>query len=342
LIALLLPLYGLAGCHLFQSATIDKTCTEIDGCGGPPGLDSDSGGDGGGGDGGDGGDTDTDTGGGHDSDPPPGEPEVGAVFMSETTRGEVGLAVLQPDGSERFDFPVAGDIELVVPGAPVAFHAARDILFLAIAPEAAGDDGQVAEMRLYEEPLMPQRMAPYQGELRSMARVDSAVWVAADRGLIRYEKGAMSVHQEGVMVDPWGIFASEASSGLFVVDRNGGAPVVYDYDPEADRLQSVIPQVDNNHGRVRAPFAGPGGAPWACSSAGGVYDLAVLADGDTNTERLPEPYFEDIVDCGYDPGTDEVIMFSQSEGVWRVAADGSRSQVFHLATGETILRGATW
>ena len=49
-------LWWSAGCHLFSSATIPETCTEIEGCGGAP--------EGDGGDGGDGGDS-----GGHDSDP---------------------------------------------------------------------------------------------------------------------------------------------------------------------------------------------------------------------------------------------------------------------------------
>ncbi len=132
-----------------------------------------------------------------------------------------------------------------------------------------------------------------------------------------------------------------------IVDRNRGAPVIYDYDPSTDRLSALIQQVDDNDARVHAPFAGPDGAPWACSSAGAVYDLEYLsqgtrADPHSEPERLADPIFSDVVDCGYDAGSGDVVMFSEGEGGWRVASDGSRSEYFSLAPGAALLRGATW
>ena len=115
-----------------------------------------------------------------------------------------------------------------------------------------------------------------------------------------------------------------ANKGVWLIDfGSDGRPDLHRWtDGEVDLW---IEDYDSIEGRSVAAFVGPEAEVWVCSEGGGTWSVAEIAAGISAPARLAQGGLTDVVDCGYDPGTDEVLMISGVGGIFRVQADNTTS-----------------
>ena len=352
------------GCALFASGAIDTTCDDIPGCpeglvDSGPGDTGDTGGggtdgggtDGGGTDGGgiDSGSTDgggttdsggTDSGGAGGTDGGTtifGDPEAGIILLGyDYPEGELSFWVYGADGTQSASLVTAapepvGDYQ-------VAWDPREGVAYIAQSDQVLGLDpllgGVVMSVDLRE---------PSTG----LALADGTVWVIAETSIGRvlrddtgdtYEEVALP----GSFTALSGGYYHPLIDAIKVVDLDEGGPDLWSLDIASSALIETLENFDDQSARARIPFLGYDGQAWTCSASGAVYDMKTLSEGDREPMRLPEQDLRDVLDCGYDSGSDDVILFSESGGALRVAADGAILSRLPVPSGYTLLAGATW
>ncbi len=339
----------LSGCALFASGAIEKTCEDLPlGCGGGvDSADTDDGGDdtGGGSDDGSGddgtgddGSGDDGTGDGDDSGPvdtgPPPEPLRGTVAVGWSNQAGLGVWVHDADGALLQEL--------------YTDDAANTTYALAWDPDAellyAAFGGSLAEVNLKTGQASVELDLGL--DVVALALVGDELWViGADTLGVVDLAGSAQVYEEelpaGTLSDVSGGYYAPSRGAIDMVDLDADTPDLWSWSLGSEALEVSLQDFDSVSSRARLPFAGADERAWSCTAAGGVHRLEDLAAGDRTLERLIDRSLDDLVACGYDPGSDEVIMFSAQAGILRVSPDGTDAQL-SLPSGYSLLSGAVW
>jgi hypothetical protein len=254
------------------------------------------------------GDTDTDTDTDSDTDVV-GSRTRGAV-VSANEGGSWLFQVVEPDQNVRLDYTAAGSVS-----GPVDWLDAYDAGVVVHGGQSwvVDDDGAIPSLDFGLDArdiawetnrflvLFPNALAAIDG--------DGAVWL--DRETLK-NGTRMALDEQG---------------GAWVLDATD-RPSVYLWN---DGFEAIHPEFDDTNLRAVGLFRGPDGGPWVCSGSGGVWSVAELAAGNKSPWRLAQD-LQKVTDCGYDPGSDEVILFA-SEGVVRLGAE-NRTSLWHAVPGQ--------
>ncbi|MCK6519596.1 hypothetical protein L6R46_31620, partial [Myxococcota bacterium] len=195
--------------------------------------------------------------------------------------------------------------------------------------------------------------AAYSANIVDVATAGTVFFVLVEGGLY-----LSSASLNDVLVAP-GTFANASSVFLtddltlaYIIDHGSsasGGPTLWAYPTDTGALYEVFPTYDTTRARSVDGFLGPGGEPYVCSSAGGVYSVEdifnTVDNGDGKSvppARIASESPTDITDCGYDAARDEVIMVSRSKGVLRVGPDSATNLWIALPEGQAIVSGASY
>lgn len=301
------------GCHVFSSGDIPCTrdempCVEVD-----ADADSDS-------------DSDTDADADADSDTDTdadADPVLGAAYVvleGRTTR----VVVLDAALNEL----VSSDATVALNG-PIAYQAANQLVMsaqeTAVYVLSRSTYSQIGTLDDAATDIVAGSQAFYIATQTSFYRANS-------QGIERLNTGFIELDAL--------FWANDAQDTLYMIDRGGpgGRPSLYTYTPGTGAFTSEIEGYDSTRNRSEDGFLGPAGQPFVCSQAGGAFAIADIVAGDTAPERLANGGLTDVIDCAYDPGSDEVLVFSQSRGILRVAA-GGRTSTWEDTSGALLLSG---
>lgn len=292
LLALGSALSALTGCHLFQDLKID--CVQGMACaGGDDTADGDTG--------------------------TPVGPQVGWIVsraQDEDGHAEAfgpdgtllqswsGLAALLPqDGVTKPQF-----------GAPVAFNPATGAGAIAMGGTfaALGADGDSARTATYTD--------------TSIVDIEVATgraWLATGTDVLSYdytarEEPTTSLFGAGLK-EAYGI--ALAGDRLFVSDCGDGYPDLYTVDVTTGSIEDHLPDFAPTCGEGGNVFVGPDDEPWHCGPRGDLFRVADLVAGQYEPAVAVEN-FNDVRDCGYDPGDGSFLLFDGTRGVYRRTADG--------------------
>ena len=298
----------LSACHLFSSAEIPCTSDELPGCAdtGPEAdtdtdADADSDTDA---------DTDADADSDTDSDTDTDLTPTAGVVGSIRNGSDWQVQVLDAQGTQLFSYGEAGKAL-----GPVAWDAEGQVVYLA----SDGDDV------LYRvSSTGPTAIADM-----GAAAVDVAIngtWLYLTDGstLVRVSLASSETQtlSSGELTQALQLVPDEGE-GVYVIDRGSGSPSLLHW--ESGNLSLSVADFDSIDARVVGAYLREGEV-WTCSEGGGTWSVGQLKSGDTQPERLAQGAITDVVDCGYDHGSDEVLFFSTSRGVFRVAADNTTTE----------------
>jgi len=115
--------------------------------------------------------------------------------------------------------------------------------------------------------------------------------------------------------------ALAGDDAVWILDLHG--PTVWSLGLN-DSLEPLYSAYDDTALRSVGLFVGPDEGPWVCSGSGGVWSVAALAEGEKAPWRLAQDT-SGVVDCGYDPGSDEVLLFTTIGAVVRLGPDNRTS-----------------
>lgn len=309
-----LPLLLLTGCHVFADGSIPCTrdelpCNEAD-----ADADSDA-------------DTDTDTDADADTDTDAdADPVLGAIYVARTGSSHE-MVVLDSALQE-----VASQSITVALNGPIAWRPSDSTVLTAL------------DESLY---TMSRGTLSFVGTLddivTDIAPGEQFFYIATPSSLYRGSSQGFELLNTGFIELDSLFWADAAQSLLYLVDRGGagGHPSLYSYTPGTGGFAEELAGYDTTRNRSEDGFLGPGEQPFVCSAAGGVFAIADIAAGTTVPERIATGGLTDVFDCAYDPGTDEVMIFSASRGVLRVGA-GGRTSTWEDTTGSTLVGGEGW
>jgi len=104
-----------------------------------------------------------------------------------------------------------------------------------------------------------------------------------------------------------------------------------------------LDEVDSNFSRAYDAFATADSFS-TCSETGATFLAENLIEGDNTWDRYPSMVFNDIISCEFEAETDEVVLFSRSEGVAWMDAKGSilGDRVIKPSEGYEIVHGTVW
>ena len=352
--ALLIAL--LPGCHLFVSGEIEKTCDEIPGCG-PGTADADDTDDETDETGADDTDDGTDEAGPDDTEPDP-DDTAAAGETGDTTPDDTA-----PIGGERARGLVLFGVNFETELFTLWIHDADDTLVHELSFGEADSDRTYAmawddaqgrffvgfnnQISVLELPKKSDDLEIDVGDaIRELKVVGGAVWVIGEETLGVIEGGgvgapAYTLVADGVFTELSGGYFAESTRTIEVVDLDRGSPDLWSLDVTSLKLNRVASDIDSQDIRAKLPFGGRDDLPWSCTAAGAVYDLVALQGGNREPERSAELPTADVIDCDYDAGSDEVLMFSTDAGALRVNAAGDVDR-FSLPDGYILLAGAVW
>lgn len=234
-----------------------------------------------------------------DTNPPVGDPELGGWAVS-----------LSSDLSTRML------TELPVGGAPTLLGKQEIELAFALQDDShlAGvlEDGAIydlgAGVQLGQLPLGPQ----------DVTRVNGQLIVGTQTNLYRNNNGVVTqissvsfgellhVHHDG-------------AQGLYVVDYEDGSLRLLQGTSDG---WTVLQRYDTSRTRTTDLFLGQGGQPMVCDVGGNARSIEALAGGDTDPWLAPTDILGDIVACGWDPGSQELVLLSRGRGLLRVDREG--------------------
>ena len=304
-------LVGLsAGCHVFQTLQIDCTegmpCAELRGSDADTDADSDTDTD-------SDSDTDTDT----DTSAVP-KPSQGYA-VAYTGSGVGHTIVYDADGTEITSWHNYAETT-----GPVAFDASTQTAFVF---HAGGS------VTLYEDGTWTEKSSTYPA-LFDIDAGDGLVWglFGTDLGIYHQDGSGETSLFDASLIDARGVTVRNGTA--YVVDNDGvggdtrtPGPDLWTCDATGD-CERLYMDFDTSTARGRNVFNGPGGEPFACTSAGAVYSIPGLYSGETS----PLAFFDsipltDVTDCGWDEGSSEYLLYSVTNGVIRMAEDSSGSVV---------------
>jgi hypothetical protein len=326
---LIAPMLMLAGCNLFQSGLIAKTCEDLPGgCGGidtqPP--------------------DDTDT-----TPWVPEDPYTKGMVVASTSGSELVVRVYDVQGevvqSASFD-----SAELSVAG-PVAYDPVQ--------PRILQWDNGSQQLFVVADGSEPVRVVADSsagdelGWVYDSLLLDSALYLASATALWVYLPEASSITKLGSasgLVQVRSVFPAYADN-LFLLNWNAGAqPDLYRLTISTAETRLSYEDFDDSLGRAYTGFQGPAVKPYVCSSVGGVYSVEELEAADRSPAAFPaqadvEALFgvsilSGVTDCGWDPGAERYLLHSLDHGVLAMDAWGRLEQRFAPESGEQLVRAA--
>ncbi|MCB9762611.1 MAG: hypothetical protein H6739_22620 [Alphaproteobacteria bacterium] len=311
-------------CHLFSSGEIECTRDELPDCLGVEGdadADADA-------------DTDTDADADADSDTDAdADPIQGVVYIGEGTDSSSGSQIWVVEGYDEANALVIEEGDFGSVSGPVAYRSSDDVLLMAHEDRLllVNNTGIIA-------------VGTLPGEVRDIYAGQSYFWAITSDGLYRVNSAGASEQLRDTSFQELTAVFPAASGELFILDRGGStnSPSLYRYDTRDESLTLEYGSYDITRNRSIDGFQGVDDEPFVCSAAGGAYRVADVANEDTAPERLATGSLTDIVDCGYDAGSDEVILFSASRGVFRVQSTGATTRQVELVEADRLLRGTTF
>lgn len=329
LMLLALPLLA-AGCNLFRSALIERTCEDL-----PGGCD------------------------GIDSEPPddtwdsgPWIPEnpwtLGMVLLS-IQDDELWLRAMDPVGEMWAEFRTASDAALR-PG-PVEYDPATNRLFFwdnaaqvlwVVADGVPATYGPV----LTEDQVV--------GEMYDATFFEGALYLVSDTALWRFSEGTGLV-EAMALGDPFQLLTSVFPAfvdNLYLLDQGGdGQPDLHrvTVSTVTDRLANE--DFDETSGRAHRGFLGPENKPHVCSDVGAVYAIETLQTGDNAPLAFPDQdelaalfggaeLALETSDCAWDEGAQRFLVHSRALGVLAVDTWGHVEPRAVPASGEAFIRGS--
>ncbi|MCB9794046.1 MAG: hypothetical protein H6741_15130 [Alphaproteobacteria bacterium] len=276
-------------------------------------------------------DTDTDTDTDTDSDTDV-QPSVGAVYVGSTSSGHA-VRAFAADAS--LDFGHDGSDVLT---GPISRHPDSNIEGVIVASGEA--------VYGYSESGLA-RLATLTGEeVVDLYQDPSRALLIAATATALYDVSGGNVRQlgsSGQFRELASVFAAGPDL-VYILDRGGttNSPSLYAFDPDTEAVSIAFPGYDTTRNRSVDAFLGPEDRPFVCSRGGGAYAVEDVRDGVTTPERLATGSLTDIVDCGYDPATDEVVLFSTSAGVVRVQSTGATTVWIDASEVRDLLRGKVY
>ena len=302
----------LTACHLFADGSIPCSADELPDCAqveGDADADTDA-------------DTDADADGDSDTDADS-DADTDADADTDVGISEVAVA-LSAKGSSQWRFlAVNEDAE-----ADLDLTGSGDILGAPMWVPSFQQGGVATDAELYLiSDSGPELAAGLSFGINDAAYVaaDDAIYVGSDTALWLYTFDGFE-RVDGSFERLTHVMSD--GLGLWLIDLGlDGKPTLYSYT-SAGGLSLEIEDYDSIEGRSEAAFVGADGDVWVCSQGGGTWAVADIAAGSTSPARLAQGALTDVVDCGYDPGTDEVLMISASQGIFRVQADNTTSNWF--------------
>jgi hypothetical protein len=103
----------------------------------------------------------------------------------------------------------------------------------------------------------------------------------------------------------------------------------------------AVPGFDNSTNRAHDAFLMKD-AYATCSKTGATYLVGELKGGNKDPDRYPQVNFGDIASCEYDAVTDEVVLFSESNGIGWMDASGKIVRTKDGTDGYRIVNGSVW
>jgi len=301
-----LTLLLLAGCHVFETATVDCTSDMPCAQGGDTAVDT--------------GDSGVDTG----DTGPEGTPTVGWV-TSMTGGGKSVVRVFDPaTGEVTAEWSGFGDVSgapFYDPESGIAILVAVGGIVQLLPDGTVGEKSEGPGSSAYDVThLGPYLLAAYQGGLAELSAdfsYQNEVVPAGTLAEIRFAGGNASL--------------------AYYVDPSSGGPDLWSLDT-AGNAQLLLPDYDTSLTRGTNVFVGPDDKPFACSSAGAIYDVGALNDGNTHPYAYFDDGLSDVSDCAWDAGNKTFLLYSATRGVLRVDLYGHGTYVFTPSAGYDYAR----
>ena len=167
-------------------------------------------------------------------------------------------------------------------------------------------------------------MATLPQALTDIAVVNGQVVVATRYALYRNKGGTFSQISTGSFSDLQHI-VNDGSGGLYGVELVDGKMRLLRGTTSGWGVQ--IAAYDDRVDRSIDLFLGQGGEPMSCAADGRVYFIEELAIGNTTPWREPETAVLDVQACGFDAGSQSVLLLSESSGLLSVGPDTKVSVV---------------
>ena len=304
----------LSACHLFSSAEIPCARDELPGCLDTAEADTDTDSDA---DSDADSDTDTDT----DTDTDVvGDPTAGLV-MSVRGSSDWLVRVLDQQGAESFSYGQAGAVF-----GPVAWDEAGQVAYV-----ASNGDGDLYKIGS----SCPQSLGPLGGVAVDLAINGSWLYATDGTNLVRLSLSSGATEPLSSELTQALQLIPDKGDGVYIIDRGSGSPSLLHY--ESGSVTMSVANYDSIDARSVGAYLREGEV-WLCSEGGGTWSVGQLKSGDSTPERLAQGAITDVIDCGYDAGSDEVLFFSVSRGVFRVGSDNATTE-WATGAGGLIQRG---
>ena len=296
----------LAGCHVFESALVE--CTSDMPCAVPDDTAVDTA---------DSGVDTADTG-------PTGTPSVGWV-TSMAGGGNSVVRVFDPvTGEVAQEWTGFGEYSGAAYYEPESQAAVLVAVNYVIQLKADGNVGTIGEGPASEAydvtHLGPYMLAAYRGGLAELSADYSHnedVLPAGSLAEIRFVGGNRNI--------------------AYYVDPTDGGPDLWSIDPSG-LTKLVLQDYDTSLTRATNIFVGPDDKPFGCSTAGAIYDVGALADGNTHPYAYYDDGLTDVADCAWDAGNKTFLLYSPTRGVLRVDLYGHGTWVFAPSAGYEYAR----
>jgi hypothetical protein len=328
---LLAPVLSLAGCNLFQSGLIAKTCEDVPaGC---AGIDTDPGTD------------DTD-----DTAPwIPDDPFTKGMVVASVVGAQVQVRVFDAD---RATIQEAGfALSALTMAGPVAYDPVQprilqwdngsQQLFVA----ADGADTITVTVDTSEDAEL--------GYVYDSVLIDSALYLVSATAVWSYlpDAGAITkLGSDSSLVQVRSVFPA-FEDNLFLLNWNASnQPDLYRHTISSAETRLSYEDFDDSLGRSAAGFQGPDLKPYVCSSVGGVYSVEDLEAADRSPAAFPAqgdvegmlgvPILSGVTDCGWDDGAERYLLHSAEHGVLAMDAWGRVDLLLGLEADEQFVRAA--
>lgn len=300
----------LTSCHVFEEAVVQCT-TDLPCASGGGDADADT-------------DADTDTDTATDTGEEPGEPTLGwAISLVGGTSGRV--RVYEPVNREIIaEWSAFGTI------GGMAYYQPADL----------------AGVLLSDEDIL---LLNSDGTTTSQGGgLGNGIWDATrlgNKGALAYEGGVVSFDaalNRTTELVPQGTFTTLQYIGgsnnlAYFSDPATGGPDLYSVSTDGT-YGLLIEDYDSSTTRGVNVFSGVDGEAFACSTAGAVYAINDLVDG----ERSPYAYYDggltDVETCDWDAGSKQFLLYSPTMGIYRMDATGAGEQVFAPPGGYSLHR----
>lgn len=233
-----------------------------------------------------------------DTNPTPADPVVGTWVTGQSDGGFL-VTEVAPGGTP----------ERLWSGTQILVDAGQDDTHLI----GVGEKGELVDLR--SETLLATLPAP----TVDLGRVDGQLIFATQTTLYRNKGGVISQISTGSFADLRHI-VSDGAGGLYGIELVDGQMRLLRGSTSGWGVERSA--YDDRVDRSVDLFLGQGGAPMTCAANGAVYRVEDLDAGISTPWRSPNSAVVDVRACGFDTGSQQVLLLSESAGLLRVDPDG--------------------